>query len=52
VRLLSWAALALRGLEVHLSGGGLATLERMGVQRLLSGDKLWAAALTPELTIS
>jgi hypothetical protein len=52
VRLLSWAALALRGLEVHLPGGGLATVERMGVQRLLSGDKLWAAALTPELTIS
>ena len=51
VRLLSWAALALAGLRLQLDGRQ-AGFEKMGVQRLLSGERLWAAALTPQLIIN
>ena len=52
VRLLSWALTALSGLEVHFGRGRLATWENVGVERLLSGERLWAAALTPQLTVT
>ena len=52
VRLLSWALEALSGLEVHFGHGRLATWEQVGVQRLLSGERLWAAALTPQLIVT
>ena len=51
VRLLSWAAYAARGMELSLPGGGLATIDAMGVRRMLTGEKLWAAVLSLKLII-
>lgn len=50
VRLLSWAAQAMGGLDVQVDGAPVG-LERMGVQRLLSGERVWAAALTAQLDV-
>lgn len=52
VRLLSWAALAMSGFDVQIGTGQTVGVERLGVQRLLSGERVWAAALTAELDAS
>lgn len=49
VALLSWALTALTGYEDTLSDGTLVYWERIGVRRLLSGNRIWAAALTPDI---
>lgn len=52
VRLLSWAVLCISGMEVQI-GSRLATWDgKVGVKRLLSGERLWGAALTPKLTVT
>lgn len=51
VRLLSWAAQAMSGFDVRLDSGQAVGLDRMGVQRLLSGERVWAAALTAQLDV-